>query len=257
MKLQLIILISAILLNPTLGQNNKKINDADKAFNNRNYIRALVMYEDILKETDSKNYHYALYKKAYCNYYLTNYKEAVIDIKKALKIDTSNLDYNWIRGNSYWLYGRIYSKLDKKKKSLKYLYKAIKYIQPSSLYSTIGFKEIQIGQYEKALKNLNIAIQLDTTNAYAFNNRALVYLKLSDFEKARIDVNKSIQLDNRNPYAYKHSAMIYIELKEFEKACIELSTADELGYATFGNESDSNEVESLINKYCKTLSDTK
>ena len=241
----------------TFGQDNVKIDSADKAFDNRDYKSALEMYTSIIEVNDSKNYHYALYKKAYCNYLLTNYEEAIIDTKKALKVRKSNAQYNWRKGTSNWLYASIYSKLNKKKKSLKYLKKAAKYIQTSLLYSTIGFKEIQLNQYEKALTNLNTAIKLDETNAYAFSNRALVYIKLSELDKARKDVNKSIQLNDKNPYAFKHSAMIYIELKEFEKAFLELSKTHELGYATFGNESDSNDVEELINKYCKTSANEK
>jgi tetratricopeptide (TPR) repeat protein len=244
-------------MNLSFGQVSKYFNSAEKAFENKNYMYASNLYTTILKEKEVTNRHYIFYKRAFCFYILKNYKKAKSDIKKAWKIKRNDVQYNWVKGNSCWIYARINSKLDKKKKSLKYLKKASSYIQSSLLYSTIGFKEIQLKQYENALININRAIQLDKTNAYAFSNRALVYIKLSELDKARADIIKSIQLDASNPYVYKHSAMVYIKLKAFEKACLELNKAKDLGYIGFGNESDSNDVENLIKEYCNSPANTK
>ncbi len=112
-----------------------------------------------------------------CNFELLNYDESKSNLQKALKIKKSNIDYNYIKGISYWLLGRIYSKANNKKKALSLFEKSATYIQESLLYSTIAFKQIQLKNYDKALESSNKAILTDNRNAYVSNNRALVCLK--------------------------------------------------------------------------------
>lgn len=251
MKFLFTFLFIAMLASFSYGQTDAKFQLGQKAFQVGDYSGAKEIFSSVIENEDADYYHIAHYMRAYANYYLKSYNEAINDTEKSLKIKDSHPDYNNLMGSAYWLYGRIYSVINKNKKSLKYFKKAVQYIQPSLLYSTIGYKEIQLKKYKDALITLNTAIDLDKSNAFAYNNRALLFLKQSDLENARKDVDRSIKLSETNPYAFKHSAMIYIELNEIEKACIDLYRADELGYKDFGNESDANDVEDLIKKYCK------
>jgi tetratricopeptide (TPR) repeat protein len=251
MRTLLISFLNMLLINVSFSQDHLKLTLADRAFDNKEYQSALKLYESIVEDAGLKQYyHFTMYKKAYCNYMLTQYNEAISDVKQALKVKKTDTQYPWLMGNGYWLYARIYSKLNMKKEALKCLTKASEFIVTSTLYSTIGYAEIQNGLYEKAVKSLDKSVELDAFNAYAYSNRALAYFKLSVFDKARTDINKSIDLNDKNPYAFKHSAMIYIAMNDMENACIELKKAEANGYATFGNETDAHEVDEMIKKYC-------
>lgn len=249
--MKIVFTLLAICFSALVGfsQNSLVFDKAELAFKNGAYKNALELYYSISDSKHTYKKYYMHYKKAYCFYYLNKYNQAKEEIKEALKIKKDIVAYEWIKGSSYWLYGRTYSRLNKKRKALKYFYKANKFMNNSLLYSTIAFKEIQLGKYKRALKNLNQAIDMDLDNAYAYSNRALVYVKLEDYGNARKDVDKAIILDDKNSYAYKHSALIYIAKKEYGNACPDLYKAKELGYAQ-KKEADSGEVDDLINLYC-------
>ena len=53
---------------------------------------------------------------------------------------------------------------------------------------------LQIGNLEKALSDINTAIQLDKNYAPGYATRAEIYLKLNKKDKARKDVKKAIKL---------------------------------------------------------------
>ena len=234
------------------GQSPRTIYDGDLAMKAADYAAAIEFYEKALAEGKSKHMYYVHYKKAFCHYSINQNEQSEVHIKKALKIKKNYRQYNWIMGNSIWLRARILSKSGDNEQSLVYLREATNYLQPSLLYSTIAFEEIILKQYDQALENLNLAIDLDGENAYAFSNRALLFIYQKNYERARFDINKSISLDSTNPYVFKHSAMLYIELNQIDLACAELEKAEELDYASFGNEFDANDVAELQEKHCKS-----
>jgi tetratricopeptide (TPR) repeat protein len=240
-----------VLAGASFGQINRTVYNGDKAMKAKDYAKAADLYTVAIKENDSKNWYYVFYKKAYCHYSLSQFAPAEVYIKKALKVKKSDAQYNWLMGNSNWLYARIFSKQGDIEKSLNYLRTATKYINESLLYSTIAYEEIALKQYEKALVNLNLALQIDSTNAYAFSNRALLYIYQKKYDLARLDIDASKKLDAKNPYVFKHSAILYIELNQLDMACLELTIAEALDYASFVNESDANEVAELKEQYCK------
>lgn len=253
MKTILFLLSTFIFLNVSQAQVTSSSQDAQALLDKGDYYGALKIYTEIVNYKAADNMFMIYYSRAFCYYKLTDYRSAKSDLKKALKIEPDNKKYNWVTGNSLWMYARIYSKLHNDKKSLGYFIQASKYVQDCGLYSTIGLKQIELKKYQEALTNLNHAIDLDNTDAYAYSNRALARLKLHDLENARIDINRSIELNSKNPYAFKHSAMIYLELKDYVHACEDLNKAKELKYAQFGNEADANEVNELLYKYCGSV----
>ncbi|WP_018341665.1 tetratricopeptide repeat protein [Cytophaga aurantiaca] len=237
----------------TQAEENPKLTEAEAAFESKNFQNAIVLYTELIESKEISDCSYVFFKRGFSYYYLANYKAAKADFKTALKVSPENKNYNYIRGASYWTYGRIYSKLNKPSKAVKLLLKSKEYLQSSDLYSTLGYNEIKLKKYKDALAHLDIAISGDNKNAYAYNNRALVYIKLNQLDKAREDVEQSKLLNNRNPYVFKHSALIYIQLKKYDMACMELQKAKDLGYADFlgGHEADRNEVDHLMNTYCR------
>lgn len=244
------LLFFGLLSTPCLAQPKAELAQAEILFDKNNFEEALPLYSELEQQKDHPMYHYICYKKAFCLYELIQYDEALTNVKQALQISKNQSRYKWIKGSSYWLEGRIYSKKEENKKALQSFYKAADYVPESRLYATIGYKEIQLKQYKKALVNLNKAIELDSKTAYAYSNRAWLYIHYGKLKEARTDITTAIRLDPNNPYAYKHRALIFIELKELDKACEDLHKAEQLGYYDFGNEADKNEVGDLLLKYC-------
>lgn len=256
MKKVFVFFFIALLFSTCLAQQQPQLAYAEILFDKNNFSEALTIYTELEKQHDQPMYHYICYKKAFCLYELIQYDEALTTVKQAIKITKDQSRYKWIKGSSYWLEGRIYSKKDENKKAVQSFYKALDYVPESRLYATIGYKEIQLKQYKKALDNLNKAIELDSKTAYAYSNRAWLYIHYGKLKEARTDITTAIRLDPANPYAYKHRALIFIEQKELDKACEDLHKAEELGYYDFGNEADKNEVADLLLKYCTSFDPT-
>jgi tetratricopeptide (TPR) repeat protein len=51
------------------------------------------------------------------------------------------------------------------------------------------------GQYQKALADLNEAVELDPTLALAYYNRGVIYGSMGEYEKATQNLNRAIALD--------------------------------------------------------------
>jgi len=83
-----------------------------------------------------------------------------------------------------------------------------------------------------------------------------VLIQVGKYEAALKELNKALELTPSNPYVHKHLALLYIELGETDKVCSELYEAVKKGYIFFneGKESDVNEVNELIDEYCKIRS---
>jgi tetratricopeptide (TPR) repeat protein len=65
----------------------------------------------------------------------------------------------------------------------------------SYLYSDRGFMLMQKGAIEAALVDLNKAIDIDSTNFYAFWNRGAVYAAKGDYGRAQEDLNTARALN--------------------------------------------------------------
>jgi tetratricopeptide (TPR) repeat protein len=91
----------------------------------------------------------------------------------------------------------------------------------------VSYNEIK--QYDKAIKDLNRAIQLNPNYALAYNNRGNAYYALNKFEKAMDDYSQTLEIDPNYATAYYNLANIYAEkLKQYEKAIENYNKAVEL-----------------------------
>ena len=252
MKKTLLVLLFLNIPIFLFSQSQKlNIEEAENLFENASYPLAIKFYTKALDINESNSIKYYLYyKRASCYYMLKKYKNAIDDASQALKITTLDKDYTFVKGNAFWLIGRIHSRHDEKEKALSYFKYAAKILKSSLIINNVGYKQMQLEQYSKALKSFNESIKLDPSLSYSYNNRALVYLKLEEINLAKKDIIKAKQLSPQNPYIYKHSALIYLYLNEKEKACAELQKAKELNYSKFGSEADAHEVDKLLNENC-------
>ena len=67
------------------------------------------------------------------------------------------------------------------------------------------------GEYERAIKDCNRAIELDPNFSEAYNNRGIVYKLKGDIEQGIEDYATAINLDPDFAYAYYNRGIIYYE----------------------------------------------
>ena len=83
---------------------------------------------------------------------------------------------------------------------------------------------------EKAILLLDTAIKIDHLQwAGLFNNRGLLYYKLSENKKAMEDYKNAINLDPENPIFYANLALVYYYEKDCNNACESLTKSEKLG----------------------------
>lgn len=170
-----------------------------------------------------------------------DYKGAYEDFYRAYSYDTADLS---VLNNL----GTVLDELDRREEAIMYLKKAIKldsnFVGP---YVNIGFQYSLMGKYEESLVYFNKALELEKNEPLTLNNRGFTRYKLNDYPGALDDINKSIAFYPTNAYAYKNRALVYIALEKNEQACADLLKAKELQFEKqFGPE-----VNELLKKNCQ------
>ena len=104
-----------------------------------------------------------------------------------------------------------------------------------------------MGKYEEALQYFDKALQLEKEEPLTLNNRGFTRYKLNDLTGALEDINKSISLYPSNAFAYKNRALVYLAQENKAEACKDLNKAKELQFEKqFGPE-----VNELLKKNCQ------
>ena len=116
------------------------------------------------------------------------YQKAIEILNKVEKKDR-NFEY-------YFYLGHSYSFLDKNEMSIIYYDSAIQINDKKDIvFFEKGFSNFIMGNSIEALKNLNIAIQLNPNNAEYYVNRGTIKYDLGDKESACNDWYNAIKID--------------------------------------------------------------
>ena len=95
----------------------------------------------------------------------------------------------------------------------------VPYMQLSaSDYAERGARAHQRNEYEAALADYDMAIQLNPDNAQVFYNRGLVGMELKRYPDALADFNKVIELNPNNANAYNNRGNVQVKLEQYEEA---------------------------------------
>ncbi len=97
------------------------------------------------------------------------------------------------------------------------------------IYFNRGVAYQKLGELDKALSDLNQAIEHYNVDPNFYSQREHIYLKRKDFSKAMADYNKAILLDDQWAIAYLGRAKAYEALGEMESASKDMERARELG----------------------------
>jgi tetratricopeptide (TPR) repeat protein len=96
------------------------------------------------------------------------------------------------------------------------------------VHSIAGWAMYQTEQYDVALEQFNLAVDLDADRATSYEGRALVHMQLEEWDLARVDVSKSIQLQPDDSSAYASRAEVDIHLGALESAMRDIQKARQL-----------------------------
>ena len=69
----------------------------------------------------------------------------------------------------------------------------------SNLYALRGETYMQMGEYQKALQDFDSAIDIDSMNAVAFYDRALLNMRLENYDAALNDINNALASQSMKP----------------------------------------------------------
>jgi len=91
----------------------------------------------------------------------------------------------------------------------------------------VTYREME--RYEEALADLNRAVELDPSHAWAMAARGETYHLMECCEEALADFNRAVELDPGDAWAIGRRGQTYQEMERYGKALADLSRAVELG----------------------------
>jgi tetratricopeptide (TPR) repeat protein len=157
------------------------VKQGDVAFNQQNYQDAIRLYDRALLSNPRNEIAYN--NRGWTNYLLGNRKEAIIDLQKAILLDTSY----------------------------------------AAALKNLAHIQLENKEVDAGLKNIDKAIPQLGNDSYAFLLRGRFYLEKRELEKAKADFDKTIQLDNKTPDAFFYRGYTQLNLKDYEAAAADFS----------------------------------
>jgi tetratricopeptide (TPR) repeat protein len=92
-------------------------------------------------------------------------------------------------------------------------------------YYNRGLAELEIGEYDRAIADLDASIRLDPTSASTFNNRGSAWYAKGDPDRAIADFDKAIQLDPAYAFAYNNRGEVWRDKGDFNRAIADYGKA--------------------------------
>lgn len=100
---------------------------------------------------------------------------------------------------------------------------------PAEAYYMLGMDFYNKGQYDYAISNFTIALEMNPKHLEAYYHRGLTYDKKRLDEQAIMDFNKVLEIDPEDAIAYASRAICYYQKGEHDKAITDYNKAQSLG----------------------------
>lgn len=192
--------------------------------------------------------------KAYCQYELLAFNQAKSNLSKALEmLGTVNNEGHklWIEGHSYKLLGEIASLENDANSMIEYYNKAVVILKDDSeLISNIGYTCIENGDLQKGIDFLSKAIEINSSDAYAYNNRALGYIRQNKLGLAEVDLAKSQFLEPDNPFLLKNYGYFFLKKNNKNKACEYFKLSIKVQYSDWWDKAELDKINQAIANHC-------
>lgn len=98
-------------------------------------------------------------------------------------------------------------------------------MSPAMVHNDQGMDYFNMGQYDQAIAQYSVAINIDPTLALPYANRGIAYLHKGDTDRAFEDLNEAIRVDRSCAVAYMGRSEAYGALKEWSKAIADCNKA--------------------------------
>ena len=202
-------------------QANRKFEEAQKSFFNRDYEAAVKLCDESIKIYPTA--------KVYCgrgNAYgtLGNFQQTIADCTEAIKLDANYaMAYN-DRGTAYGVLGNH-------QQALADFNKAIELEAHFALaYNNRGATLRTLGNLQQGLQDLNKAIELEPRVDFFYFNRGLCYVGMNDAPNAIENFSKAIELNPNFAQAYVARGYCYRAIGDMQKMQADFAKAQALGY---------------------------
>ncbi|NMM50466.1 tetratricopeptide repeat protein [Marinigracilibium pacificum] len=132
--------------------------------------------------------------------------------------------------NTNVLYNRAkaYSRTGKFKQAVSDFDKIVELTNSPSMISERALAHFLNQNTEAAMKDLDLAAELDPENPYRYSSRAFIKDRLGDLEGAIKDYNKAIELDPDDAISYNNKGLVEEKLGRKEAAKKSFTKADHL-----------------------------
>jgi len=131
--------------------------------------------------------------------------------------------------NAYYSRGVTYKAHEDYQRALADLDRAIELNpQYTDAYHNRGAIYLDLKDYSRAVVELDRAIELNPKDALAYSNRGIAYRSLKDSQRALADLDRAIELDPKDAYAYYYRGRTYYALKDYERTIEDCTRAIEL-----------------------------
>lgn len=166
---------------------------------------------------------------------------ATNDFEQALAIDSNDLALLNNLANIYDETGRVEDAIQMLKRIILLDSTFIgSYVNLGFIYSRIDSLDLSEYYYDQALA-------INPKEPIILNNKGHLHYKKGEYRKALQLINESIDAYPSNAYAYRNRALVYLALDLKKEACRELSIAEHYDFKlNYGNE-----VSELLEAHCK------
>ena len=106
---------------------------------------------------------------------------------------------------------------------------------PTDLYALLGRAEIylNLGQNDKAIEDMNKAIELHPKNTSALNMRGGFFAKIGRQREAMADIEASLKIDKNNLEGYFVRGLVYADLGKYEEAIKDFDKVIQMDYTFY------------------------
>ena len=99
------------------------------------------------------------------------------------------------------------------------------FLSDNVIYFDLGICKMELGDNRGAIKDFDIAINLNSESNAAFYNRGLCKLHLKDYQEAKKDFSRAIILDSMDKGSYLNRAVCKRKLRDNKAALLDYNKA--------------------------------
>lgn len=163
----------------------------------KQYDKALGLFEDLIKKSESAEYYYNI---GFIKTSQAKYPEAIAAFQKA-----TQLDHLFVK--AFQAMGRAYTLMGNKNEAVRCLNRAANI-------------HMEKGEMESAEEVLNEVLVINPDTLNVFNSLGVLYRKKGNFKKALEQYLKALKIHPKEPHILYNVGRLYVDLKDFEKAKI-------------------------------------